>query len=173
MDNGCCWNKIIIYRRLGGKSRHADFPLEKPTRRFFAGKTDTSIFGWKSGHVDFNRKRAHFGSEFKLLLFELRSTDTGQSSGSLCILFTCIFWYRFFNYTFIKLIFFNREKISGLTCPLLQPKIDVSAFSTENRRVGFSSEKSTCRLFLRKIDVSAFSTKPTIWTHCKVSDLII
>ena len=97
------------------KSRHVDFSLEKPTRRFSVEKADTSIFGWKSGHVDFSWKRAHFGPEFKLLLFELRSTATGQSSGSLCTLFICIFWYRFFNYTFIKLIFFNREKISGPT----------------------------------------------------------
>ena len=27
----------LTYRRLGGKGRHVDFPLEKPTRRFFAG----------------------------------------------------------------------------------------------------------------------------------------
>ena len=153
------------------KSRHVDFSLEKPTRRFFVGKADTSIFGPKSRHVDFSWKRAQFGPEFKLLLFELRSTNTGKSSGSLCTLFICIFWYRFFNYTFIKLIFFNREKIQvrrvrffndKSTCRLFQRKIDVSAFPTENRRVGFSNGKSTCRLFQRKIDVSAFSTRPTI-----------
>ena len=137
-----------ITRRPSGKSRHVDFSLEKPTHRFFVGKADTSIFGPKSGHVDFSWKRAQFGPEFKLLLFELRSTDTGKSSGSLCILFICIFWYCFFNYKFIKLIFFNREKNSGPTCPLFQRKIDVSAFPTKNRRVGFSSGKSTCRLFL-------------------------
>ena len=36
---------------------------------------------------------------------------------------------------------------------------DVSAFSTKNRRVGFSNEKLTCRLYQRKIGVSAFPTK--------------
>ena len=120
--DGAPSKRTRMYRRLSGKSRHADFPLEKPTRRFFAGKADMSIFHWKSRHVDFSLKkrtvdfswkRAHFGPEFKLLLFELRSTDTEKSSGSLCTLFICIFWYRFFNYTFIKLIFFNREKILG------------------------------------------------------------
>ena len=49
-------------------------------------------------------------------------------------------------------------------------KIEVSAFSTKNRRVRFLDQKSTCRfsngkstfqLFQRKIDVSAFPTKPT------------
>ena len=34
----------MLSRRLDGKSRHADFPLEKPTRRFFAGKADTIDF---------------------------------------------------------------------------------------------------------------------------------
>ena len=32
------------------------------------------------------------------------------------------------------------------TCPLFQPKIDVSAFPAKNRRVGFSSGKSTFQL---------------------------
>ena len=139
--------------------------VEKPTRRFFVRKADTSIFGPKSRHVDFTWKGAQFGPKFKLLLFELRSTNTGKSSGSLCTLFVCIFWYRFFNYTFIKLIFFNREKNLGPTCPFFQQKIDVSAFPTKNRRVGFSNRKSMCRLFQRKIDVAAFSTKPTIWSY--------
>ena len=34
-----------VYRRLGGKSRHVDFSLEKPTRRFSVEKADMSIFG--------------------------------------------------------------------------------------------------------------------------------
>ena len=129
------------------KSRHVDFSLEKPTRWFFVEKADTSIFGPKSGHIDFSWKRAQFGPEFKLLLFELRSNDTGKSSGSFCTLFICVFWYHFFNYTFIILIFFNREKNSVPMCPLFQRKIDVSAFWTKNRRVGCSNEKLTCRLF--------------------------
>ena len=106
----------------------------------------------------------------KLLLLELRSTDSGKSSGSLCTLFICIFLCRFFNYTFIKLIFFNREKNSDPTCPVFQRKVDVSAFWTKNRRVGFSNEKRTCRLFQRKLDVSAFSTKsPRCYTESKVT----
>ena len=148
--------QVTLYRRPSWKSRPVDFSLEKATRRFFVGKADKSIFGPKSGHVDFSWKRAQFGPEFKLLLFKLRPTDTGKSSDSLCTLFICIFWYRFFNYTFIKLIFFNREKNSGPMCPLFQQKIDVSAFPTKNWRVGFSNGKSTCRLFQRKIDVSTF-----------------
>ena len=32
-------------------------------------------------------------------------------------------------------------------CPLFGSKINVSAFPTKNRRVGFSNEKSTCRTF--------------------------
>ena len=129
--------KNRINRRLSRKS-------DKSIFRWKSGHVD---FSWKRAHVDFSWKRAHFGPEFKLLLFELRSTDTGKSPGSLCTLFICIFWYRFFNYTFIKLIFFNREKISSSTCRLSQRKIDVLAFPAKNRRVGFSSGKSTCRLF--------------------------
>ena len=30
---------------------------KKPTRRFFAGKADTSIFRWESRHVDFWLKK--------------------------------------------------------------------------------------------------------------------
>ena len=45
------------YRRPSGKSRHVDFPLEKPTRRFSIGKADTSIFRWKSQHVDFSLEK--------------------------------------------------------------------------------------------------------------------
>ena len=33
------------------------------------------------------------------------------------------------------------------TCRLFQRKIDVSAFPTKNRRVGFSNKNSTCRIF--------------------------
>ena len=36
------------------KTRHVDFSLENPTRRFFVRKADTLIFGPKSGHVDFS-----------------------------------------------------------------------------------------------------------------------
>ena len=42
---------LFTIRRLGRKSRHVDFSLEKPTRRFSVEKADTSIFRWKSGHV--------------------------------------------------------------------------------------------------------------------------
>ena len=46
-----------LNRRLRGKSRHVNFPLEKPTRGFFVGKADTSVFRWKSRHVDFCFKK--------------------------------------------------------------------------------------------------------------------
>ena len=39
------------------KSRHIDFSLEKLTRWFFVRKADTLIFGSKSGHVDFSLKK--------------------------------------------------------------------------------------------------------------------
>ena len=155
-----------LYRRLSAKSRHADFPLEKPTCRFFAGKADTSIFHWKSRHVDFSLKKA----DTSILV------EKGHTSG-LNLNYYYLSWDPLtldnrsvlYLYVFSDIVssiihlsnwsFFNQEKISGPTCPLLQPKIDVSAFSTENRRVGFSSEKSTCQLFQRKIDVSAFPAK--------------
>ena len=48
----------------------------------------------------------------------------------------------------------------------------MSAFSTKNRRVGFSNEKSTCRLFQRKIDVYAFSIRPTIYPKLNLNSLV-
>ena len=44
-------------RRPSGKSRHVDFLLEKPTRRFFIGKGDTLIFHWKSRNVGFSLEK--------------------------------------------------------------------------------------------------------------------
>ena len=149
------------------KSRHVRFSLEKPTRRFLLQKADTSIFRWKSGHV---------GPEFFSLLkkinlinvllkkryqkihinkvqnepddypvsVDLNSNNSNLNLGSNCALFQL-----------------------KSTCPLTQRKIDVSAFWSKNRRVGFSNEKRTCRLFQRKIDVSAFSTKPTKYIKLK------
>ena len=151
------FNNIYYFRRQFVHARGFFFSIAKSANvGYIVGlgeKANTSIFCWKSRHVDFSWKRSQFGPEFKLLLFGLRSTDTRKSSGSLWTLLICIFLCRFFNYTFIKLIFFNREK---------KFRPDVSTFSTKNRRVRFLDQKSTCRLFQRKIDVSAFSTKPTI-----------
>ena len=118
-------------------------------RKAFAGIFLESFFGKLSCYV----------GEFKLLLFELRSTDIGKSSAR-SVLYLYVFsdivsWIiHLLNWSF-----FNREKNSGPTCPLFQQKIDVFAFSTKNRRVRFFNKKSTCPLFEAKIDVSAFQTK--------------
>ena len=67
---------------------------KRRTRRFFVGKVDTTIFRWKSGHVFekadtsiFSWKSAQFVPKFKILLFEIKYTGTGKSSGLLCTLF--------------------------------------------------------------------------------------
>ena len=86
------------------RSWHVDFSLEKPTRRFSVQKADTSIFGWKSGHVDFSWKRAHFWPEFKLILFELRSTDTGE-----IIWLALNFIYMYFLIWFLQLYIYQTD----------------------------------------------------------------
>ena len=80
-----------MHRIFHMRVEHVVGLVEKDNTSVFVGKADTSIFGPKSRHVNFSCKRAQFGPEFKLLLFELRFTDTGKSSGLLCILFICIF----------------------------------------------------------------------------------
>ena len=119
------------------KSRHVDFSLEKPTRRFSVEKADTSIFCWKSGHVGpeifFSIKKDQFDkciieetiSENTLnkvqsepddcpVSMDLNSNNGNLNSGPKCALFQL-----------------------KSTCPLFQRKIDVSAFPAENRRVGY------------------------------------
>ena len=159
----------MSFRRLGGKSRYVDFPLEKQTRWFFVGKADPSIFRWRSRHVVW-KKRTHkilvdkghsSDQSLNYFYFSWNSTGTGKSSGSLCHLFMYIFWYRFFKYTFIKFIFLIKTKKFRTEVSAFSTQVDVSAFSSKNRRVGFSNQKSTCRLFQPKIDVSAFFIKPT------------
>ena len=126
------------------KSRHVDFSLEKPTRRFLVEKADTSFCVDKGDTSIFSWKRAQFGPEFKLVLFELRSTGTGNHLAR-SVLYLSIFWYCFFNLSLlIKRKIFSPE---------------MSAFFHAKRRVRFFNQKSTCRLFQRKIDESAFPKK--------------
>ena len=167
----CIALPTFLFRRLSGKSRHVDFPLEKPTRRFSVGKADTSILVEK-GH----------SSGPNLNYYDL-SWDplTLENHLSCSVLYLYVFshvvssmihlsnWYFLIEKNFRPEVFaFSTKHRHGRffneksTCPLFGPKIDVSAFPTKNRRVGFSNEKSTCQLFQRKIDMSAFFTKPKI-----------
>ena len=144
--------KIPTRRFFAGKSRHVDFPLRKPTRRFLVEKADTSILVEK-GHT------SGLSLNYYYLSWDPLTLDNHLARSALYLyVFSDIISsiIHLSNWSFLienkfqarRVRFFNQKS----TCRLSQWKIDGSAFPAKNRRIGFSSGKST----------SAFSTKPTI-----------
>ena len=150
---------------------------KKPTRRFSVGKADTSVFRSKSRHVDFCFKKwtSRFlveKADTSILVEKWHSSDPSlnyyYSSWDPLTLYNhisygsfCTFLYVFSdivssiiylsNWSFLlekkmqarRVRFFNEKS----TCPLFEAKIDVSAFRTESRRVGFFHQTDDMKFF--------------------------